>query len=307
MDHRNTKPLVNLIRVLLLMGVIFVSTDSNADKVVIAKSSSLPAYEKVVKSFEDATDFKVVCFELSDSKKTNDKVLKQIWHENPDLIVALGSRSLALVAENFPGVPKVFGLAASGYAGSDSKTIPGILLLPSPEQMLNSIRLVIPDVRRVAVIFDASAVISGYEYRWQKRYGNISVIMVGLNQETEWDSRIGELHGKVDVAILELSGRLVSRDFIKLVLEKAVDMRLPIATYSAAVVEMGALLAVEPNLESVGAYLAKMTRFVIEGASDELGIRPPPHTRLIINLSIAQSLGIPIPQTIQENALIVGK
>lgn len=306
MDYRHGRQSINLIRALILIGFIFAATYSNADKVVIAKSSSLPAYDKVAKSFEHATDFKVISFEFSDSKKTNDKLLKRIWDENPDLIVALGSRALDLVAENFPSVPKVFGLVASADAGSSRKTIPGILLLPSPEQMLNSIRAVVPNARRVAVIFDASGGTAAHDYRWQSRYGNINVIMVGLKEETEWDSRIAELHGKVDVAILELSGRLVSRDFIKLVLEKAIAVRLPIATYSATVAEMGALLAVEPNLESVGTHLAKMAWFMIEGGSEELGIRPPPYTHLIINRSIAHLLGIPIPQTIQENALIVG-
>jgi ABC-type uncharacterized transport system substrate-binding protein len=116
------------------------------------------------------------------------------------------------------------------------------------------------------------------------------------------------LKGKVDVAVLELSGRLVSRDFLAPVLEKAIGARIPIVTYSGALVEMGALLAVEPNLESVGKHLARMASLVIEeGKLEEIGIRPPPNTQLIVNLSIANLFGIKIPKAVEETALIVGK
>ncbi len=293
----------------LIVAANFASPSLYAARVVVAKSSNIPAYDKVVKSIEDHAPFEVFSLSFSENKKTNDKVLKQIWEAHPDLIIALGSRALSLVKDNFRSTPIIFGLVTNPTQVSrGDKPTPGVLLLPSPEQMIGSIRMLMPEARRVAVIFDALAEDLNLDCPWQARYGNIEIVRVGLREESEWDNTISGLRGKVDVAVVDLSGRLVSRDFIAPLLKKTIGARIPIVTYSGSLVEMGALLAIEPNLESVGRHLARMASLVIEeGKLEEMGIRPPPNTQLIVNLSIANLFGIAIPQAVEETALIVGK
>lgn len=291
----------------LLGSLLYASPGTNvsASPIVVVKSADLAPYEQVTKALIENARFKVDVIALAKNKANVDEVISQIWESQPEVIIALGARALETVTDHFQDSEIIFGLVANPQPYvSGRQHVPGIALIPSPNQMLEAVTTLLPDATAVAVVFDHALPTSPGPFTWERRYGDIDVRLVNLAHTPLATEKLRELAGRVDAIILQPEGRLLNADFLRSFLSEATELRLPIVAYSSAVVEMGALLALEANLQSVGKRLAQMAHYVIEtGSVNDFGIIPPPHVIVTLNTATAETLEIEITPEIASSVI----
>jgi putative ABC transport system substrate-binding protein len=88
---------------------------------------------------------------------------------------------------------------------------------------------------------------------------------------------------------------------IDLLIDKARQDRIPLATTDFSMVERGALMSYGADLRLLGMQAAKLTAKVIKGVKPaELPVQTPEQLSLGINLVTAKSIGLDIPPSILE-------
>jgi putative tryptophan/tyrosine transport system substrate-binding protein len=87
--------------------------------------------------------------------------------------------------------------------------------------------------------------------------------------------------------------------FSALILRLASHRRIPLASHWKGMVEQGALFSYGGNLESVGGEAARYVDKILKGAKPaDLPVQEMSRFELVVNMKIAKTLGLTIPQSV---------
>lgn len=294
----------------LLAACCLFAVRSLAAPVVVVKSGDFLPYDTVTRALDDELDYDIQTVTIDKNKRNLDLTVREIWAARPEMLVALGARALELCTSEFSNVPVVFGLVADPeqYV-SNPDMASGITLIPSDAQFLKAIKMLMPDVREVVVLYDhRNGVAHDLHFTgFESRIG-IRVHHVDLGGTPDLTDRLMSLTDRCQCMIIAPDPALLSRDVVADLIVQSYDLNLPIAAYSSIFAEMGALMAVEGNNDSVGKHLAKMVNYLVEGGSNrDLGTRPPPYITITVNAAVAEAFGIEVPPTMMHSVKLVGK
>jgi ABC-type uncharacterized transport system substrate-binding protein len=282
---------------------------SLATPVVVVKSGDLMPYDTVIQALDDELEHDIRMVTIDRNKRNLDLTVREIWDARPEVLVALGARALELCTNEFSNVPVVFGLVADPdqYIANPDLAA-GITLIPSDAQFLKAIKMLIPDVRDVVLLYDhRDGVAHDLHFsRFDSRIG-IRVHHIDLGDTPDPGTALMSLADRCQGMIIAPDPALFSRDVVRDLIIQSYEVNLPIAAYSSVFAEMGAFMAVEGNNDSVGNHLAKMARYLIEGGSNrDLGTRPPPYVTITVNKAVAEAFGIEVSPGMMHAVRLVG-
>ena len=267
----------------------------HAAPVIVLKSSDLTPYGTVATAIENGRGSGVKVIALSDNKQRYDLAVHAVWEAEPDVIVALGARALDAASTEFPSVPVVFGMVADSYIhAKGSGIIAGVGLIPSEKQVLRAIRIVLPGVDRVALLFvpGRSSEAAGEFGKVGKQMG-IEVRLVEFSTGPDADNSLQAIGRSCDCLIIYPDPVLLSDKVFGHIVMEAFGLGLPTVAYSSAFARMGALMSVEADYSTVGGDLNKMVDQVLKGTSPRtIGIRPPSRVQMTVNKAVADELRI---------------
>ena len=102
---------------------------------------------------------------------------------------------------------------------------------------------------------------------------------------------------RIDVLIV-VSSRLMTRERAR-ILEFATGRRLPLATGWGDWADRGALLAYGPNIDEIVRRSARQVDRILHGARPaDLPMEQPTRFQLVMNLTVAQALGLTAPPSL---------
>jgi ABC-type uncharacterized transport system substrate-binding protein len=294
---------------LLAAGCLVLASGVLASPVVIVKSGDHAPYKTVTTAITEELSDEISVVTIVKDKRNLNQTVREIWAGNPEVLVALGARALELCTSEFQNVPVVFGLVADpAQYVSDPSMVSGITLIPSETQFLKAVKMILPDLEYAAVLYDHRDDVHHTDHfrRVESRVG-VQVHQVDLEGVSDLNSTLKSLTGKYQCMIVAPDPPLLSRQvFADLVIE-SYEINLPIAAYSSVFAEMGALMSVEGNNDSVGQHIAKMVRYLLEGGSNrDLGVRPPLHITITVNMAVAEAFGIEVPPGMMRSIKVVG-
>lgn len=216
----------------------------------------------------------------------------------PRLIVAVGSQALRGMLAGGPRVPLLAVLAPEAafqraVAASGDRSSSAVLLDQPPGRQLAALRLALPALRRVGILF-------GPESRWQEAAFQRAAAESGFQLVTGRVDSPETLGGVLQRTLEDSELLLAVADpgvfnnaSAQNILTASYRRRVPLAAFSPAYVKAGALLAVYSTPAQVGRQAGEMARDFLVGRP----LPPPQAPRdfvVGINTEVARSLGIPL-------------
>ncbi len=295
------------------------SADAVSYKVLIAKSRDIPFYNAVDQAFRRGLasrgfssnknlDFTTVS--LSGDANKDDAQLRSALARSPALVFTLGTDATTQIAGLHPGAPVLFGMildpVALGLAASDQSpggSFTGTTLVVSPGKQFDALIQVMPQVHTIGVIYtdkDPTSLRLLASAQTEARDMNLVVNAQSVSSSEAIDGALQKFSRGVDAIWLIPDPNSTGPDALAETIKFANQHRLPVLGSSSASVHAGALVALSANLDDLGDLSAEMAIPLMEGNSQasSTSVRGPRQTLLSINLKVARTLNITVPESI---------
>ena len=232
--------------------------------------------------------------------------------EHTDLIVTFSTPTLQAALQRARSVPVVFTYVSSAIAAgagtSDTDHLPnvtGVYMLPSYDEMLATIRRIVPAVKVVGTLFVPSEVNSVFNRDLLDtacRKAGLRLEAVPANTSVEVaDAAIALAARRPDV-ICQIPGNLTAAAF-PTVQQAAQRARLPVFVFQTSQAKGGAVLAMARDYHDAGRQSASLAVRVMRGERPAaIPFQTVSRSRLIVNLTAARQLGLTIPADLVSHA-----
>jgi ABC-type uncharacterized transport system substrate-binding protein len=236
--------------ILAIIATFLKAGASNSPVVGIVYYPGTPVYEEAVKVLVNsltASSIRVVCVELKSTGP--DSQIQVLSAEQPDVLVAFGSRATAAVGRMGGGVPFIPAMVLpdqqfSALMNANKARLAGVVLLDAtPAQVLGRLKREFPDRRRVALLYSTEGV--------QPNKGLIQSLATKQGFSVEFrlckNSRdliqaSESLRGRVDFIWCLPDARLYQPSAVTQLILASVRERLPIIGFSESFVRAGAAM-----------------------------------------------------------------
>jgi putative ABC transport system substrate-binding protein len=226
----------------------------------------------------------------------------------PSLIMAFGAKAAYFAkaaTQNNQQVPVVFAMVLNWQRyglleGQDN--LAGINAEVSPGTQLLSMNLLLPEVSRIGVIYSESH--SATSVSQAKRAAELVGIEVSarpIARAKELKQAYRRLAGEVDAIWLPTDPVLYTLENIHWLKRQCVKDRLICIGQSDNVVRLGLLLAVNPDIPSIGGQAAALVKQILSlGVKPaQIGVQDPLGTRLTLNAKTASKIGVKLAEEVR--------
>jgi len=295
-------PIVSL---LLLLWLTSLSSVVNAAEIAILKSAELPYYEQAVLGFKAGmpATTKVKEYDLNGQLARGREIGKSLRASPPDLILAVGLKAAIAAKLEIFDQPVVFCLVLSPDThGLPTSNMTGIAVRTSPEAQLSALRSVIPQARRIGVLYDEehSGNFIRDAHRAAKQQG-LELVAVAIHGQDDIPHAVRGLLPTINALWLIQDQTVISESAIPFYLESTLDAKVPLFTFSSTLVQQGALGALVVDAWTVGQQAARIAQSRLKEPNNATSsIQAPEYPQLAVNLSSAEYLGLPpSPETMR--------
>jgi ABC-type uncharacterized transport system substrate-binding protein len=285
---------------LALLGLGFAAA-AEAAEVVLLKSAESPAWRPAIEAFRrGAAAHNITELDLRGDRAEADRVVAALKGKSAAM-VALGPLAVQAVREGAPELPLVACMvpdpARIGLQAAPNVT--GVAFHPPVKNQLAAFRLVYPRGVRIGVIYNADNV--GRQVQEAQKAAPV-VRLTLVERAIASDKDVPQalralLQGAeaVDALWLPPDPYLLGEDARRYIFQETLKAAKPVFTFSAALVQEGALASNGADLASTGAQAAELLLRLLgpeKGARIDFAI---PRAELIINKKIADRMRIEIP------------
>jgi ABC-type uncharacterized transport system substrate-binding protein len=233
---------------------------------------------------------------------------------NPDIIVASGAGAVRATMRETREIPIVIAGAtdpvAEGLVSSLARpgaNVTGVSALPGRElegKRLQLLQQTIPGVTRVAVILDSTSRLDPAPLEAAARALGITLLFSAETESHEEfrDFFVEMIRDRADAVYAPETPINVRQR--GLIVELALEYRLPAIYGSREYVEAGGLMSYGPSFSELLRRAAIYTHRILQGAiPGELPVEQPMRLELVINNKVAKQIGISFPTTILMQAV----
>ncbi len=284
---------------IILLITLFISPPSHAEDIAAVKSADIRPYRDAVNGFKSAVKANVYEYVMEGSD--NSIILMRLKEpQGTDLIFTLGTDALTLVKDKIRDIPIVFTFVLNPDADIKSRSphIAGIDINIPPEDQFNALLQVVPQVKRIGVIYDPSksqSIINEAETAAKKL--GISLVTRKIDSKAEAINAISMMEGNVDALWMAPDTTAITPESINYMLLFAFRNRIPLIGISDKYVKDGVLLALSFDSEDIGRQAGEIANSILEGKDiKKFSLVKPRMVKFSINLNTAEKIGIKIPE-----------
>lgn len=234
----------------------------------------------------------------------------QIGHKfismGPTIIVTLSTPTTQAVAASTKSIPIVFGAVSDPVTAklTNHKNVTGLTDFVSPEKQLELVKVVVPDVKAIGVIFNSGEANSQkqvQELKVSAEKQGIQVIEVTVSKSSDVSFAAKALIGKVGAIILPTDNTVISA--LESIIQVAIYNEIPVFGSDVDIVRRGAVAAYGIDWQMSGLALASMVGLILKGTPiKNVPLRNSENFVLHVNLKAAQQMGVSIPNELQKKA-----
>ena len=240
-------------------------------------------------------------------------ILSELLRLKSDLLVVGGPASIREALKLTTTVPIVAidlesDPVASGFVQSLARpggNLTGVFLdLPElAGKQLQFLRETLPNVRRVAVLWDPAVVRPQFEaIELVARAAGIGLLSLPVGRSEAFEAAITQA-GRERVNALSVLTSPLFFAFRARIADLALRQRLPSISIFSVFPEAGGLMAYGPNFPAMYRSLGPYIDRIFKGASPgDMPVERPTTFELVINLKTAKALGLALPQSILARA-----
>ncbi len=300
----NVSTLLKTFIVLFIM--LFPSLASAAD-VVVVQSIRIKPYNDVLKGFKDTCNCSVEHIVLSELGRSN--LRRKINKTRSSLVLTIGMDAYrkSRASNSLPTIYTMILDPLKTVSSTASTT--GISMSISPERQLNTLKEALPGINKIGLLYDPAR--SGKFVKQallDSKTAGIELIAKEVHSSKDVPDATKEIKDTVDALWMLPDLTVVTPETFKFMLLSSYQSNIPLISFSAKYVEMGALLSLNIDEYDIGRQAGEMAvKFFTGTTLDQIEQTDARSTRLTINKTTAKKLGIPINNKTLNEARIIGK
>ena len=291
----------SLLLIYLLFSNAFTLKAYSEDVAVIV-SGDLSVYRLALEGFQNKCRYSFKEYFLDNEKGGISRVVSQIKSINPKLIYTLGVNAAKVAKENFRRIPIVFSLVANPYRyGLSGENIYGVRLDVSPLSQLNFLKKISPDSKKIGILYDpgrTQEIID--EINMEAGNFGMKVVDMKVKSRRQVADAIRNLEGKIDIFWLITDPVVANSVVFERLLLFTLSNRIPLVCPARAFVNRGGLLSLDVDFKDLGSQSAQLVNKILSATQipDEDRIQWPDKVKLILNLKVANTIGLSVPQSV---------
>lgn len=320
--------LVLVVVSLLLIACGESKSNENNDvlKIGVLQYTSHEALDATYKGFIDELnslglveneDYTIDFYNAQGDTANTETIASKIVNDNPDLIYAIATPAAQAIANKTSEIPVIFSAltdpVSAGLVESNEKpntNISGVSDLTPVKRQIELMKQIAPDTKRVGVVYANSEDNS----RYQASIAEVEIKALGMDyidasvsDANQLQQTVESLVGKVD-AIYVPTDNLVAESY-SIVTNIAYDNNIVTVSGESGMVLAGGLITDGIDYLSVGKRAGAMAYEVLVNKAD-ISLTPVVYLEesdlsLYVNISVADHLGIIIPEEILNKANII--
>ncbi len=256
------------------------------------------AFISMIHGIEERTRLRVRSYAVDAKIDTADLNL-QLKRSGTKVVIALGRQGLAVASSLERDIVVLVG-GALLLSDAEIVNVNGISLTPDPALLFTRLRALLPEVRRVLVVYDPR------KTEWLLRLAREAAKAQGLElvaYEARDLSQAAHLYTGIfngaesrrDAVWLPHDTTTVEEStLLPLILKEAWNSGVPIFSSNVLHVKKGALFAMSPNNVELGRSLATSALGLMSGELRKKGVQPLRELHTAINLRTASHMGLNI-------------
>jgi len=236
----------------------------------------------------------------------------KIVEAKPDLIFTIGTAATAAAKQATTTLPILFTFVAdplrsgliTSYASSQNN-VTGISTYAGPlsGKRLEILKEIAPGIKRVLILMASQESVAQVSFQALAEAApklGVELLRHDVTSKEEIEQILQAVpKGSVD-ALYYVPSNLVGAH-LELLIHKAKEDRIPLATAENSMVERGALVSYGADLRLLGIQAAKLAAKIMKGVKpSELPVQTPEQLLLTVNLTTAEAIGLNIPRSILE-------
>jgi putative tryptophan/tyrosine transport system substrate-binding protein len=275
-------------RALVIPALLLFAHPASAREVLVVQSVRSSLYEEALQGFRSVCRADSSTLVLSDY--ADPQLARVIREERPRLVLAVGDGALTSVRK----IRKepVLALMALRMPNRESRggNVTGIDLFVKPEQYLTLFKKI--RARRVGVVYDPAR--TGWYVKLARaaaKQQGIELVLREVNDPRQSIAQLASLKGEVDSLWLLPDTTAVSRETLEAYFLFAQQQSVPIVSFTAAHLKLGAVLALEADRVELGKQGGELAQQLLHGAQPaELGVASPRKVSVRVNDAVARRL-----------------
>lgn len=252
------------------------------------------AFTSIIQGIEERTRLRVRSYPV-DPKVDTAELNATLKHNGTRVVIALGRQGLNATA----GLDREITVLAGGVLLlSEAENVAGISLTPDPAMLFSRLRALLPELRRVIVVYDPQK--SDWLIKLAREAARAQGLELQAHVATDmaraaqmYPQLIAAADNRRDAVWLPHDSTTVEESTIlPLVLRESWNSGVPLFSSNVLHVKKGALFAMGPNNVELGRTLASSALGVIAGDGKRRGLTPLRELQTAINLRTASHMGL---------------
>jgi ABC-type uncharacterized transport system substrate-binding protein len=266
-----------------------------AGEVLVLESVKIQPYQEAIEGFKSSCSCNTREIVLSEISERD--VLREIRKSRPEMIAAIGIDAL-LKVKGIKDIPIVYLMIPNPlYRLQNEENITGISMHVSPERQLTVLQEVLPNVKRVGVLYDP-AKSGGFVERLREvsKGSGVTIVLKEVHSAKDVPSILQTVVKEgIDILWMLPDTTVVTPETVEAFLDSSLNNKIPLFTFSRKYVEMGAVISVSIDPYDIGKQAGEMTRKILSGTKvTNLPRSDARKSVLGLNLKIAKKIGIDI-------------
>lgn len=289
---------------LILSAMTLFATWSSAAGLSTILSADIAQYRQAFDGFQDAVRERkgvVANVEHVLGKETGESIMLGIGAEKPEVVFVIGSTAAQFGKARIRNIPVVFAMVLQPHplAGDN---VTGVALDISGRFKLEQIRRVLPDARRIGVIYSPASAALYRDVEQGCRTLGLQAVGRDIRSGKDLPEAFGEMVDRIDLFLMLPDAAIYFSNSIEFLLKEALMSRIPVVGLAASYTRAGALVSFDADYRDLGRQAGEMAVRIIDGELPQ-NMEPsrPRKIKTSLNLVVAERLGIKIdPQVIRE-------
>ncbi len=256
------------------------------------------AFVSMIQGIEERTRVQVRSYAV-DARQDGVELNAQLKRNNTRVVIALGRQGISTASTLDRDMVVLVG-GALLLSDSENTGANGISLTPDPALLFNRLRTLLPDVRRVIVIYDPK------KTEWLLRLARDAARAQGLELVAHEARDLGQAAHLYSNAFAGADNRrdavwlphdtttVEEGTLLPLILKESWNSGVPVFSSNILHAKKGALFAMTPNNVELGRALANSALGLMAGETRKKGVQPLRELHTAINLRTASHMGLNI-------------
>jgi putative tryptophan/tyrosine transport system substrate-binding protein len=276
-------------------------------EIAILNSSDIAAYQEAIAGFKATGPSGAIYtqYDVQGDLEVGKIMARKIRASDASLVLAVGLKAALAAKVEIVDTPIVYMMILEPLKHQlNAPNMTGTLLEVTADRQLKLVRMFLPSVHRLGVLYDPKKSASKVkEAAQQAAAAGMTLQAYPVDSEKDVPSQLRSLLADSEALWLLTDSTVLTNDSVHFLIQTAMAQHIPVIGFSPEFIRLGGLLGISVNYGEVGRETGLLAKRIMDGGRVN-PLRPVPIERLkiTVNLKTARFLGLSWPPEL--NSLI---